>query len=317
MKAARCLVTGGAGFIGSNLVDRLLQAGHQVTIFDNFSLGKKEFIAGALRRGAALITGDLLHLEAIVEAARGQDWIFHMAANSDIDFGRRQTDHDLRQGTVATYNVLEAMRRNAIGKIAFASSSAIYGETGGAPIHEDYGPLLPISFYGASKLACEALISAFCHNYGFQAWIFRFANIVGKNATHGALFDFVHKLLKDPKRLDILGDGKQSKPYLLVDDCVEGMLYAVDHAHEPLNIFNLACEGGTEVRAMAEIVAEEMGLSGVEFCFAESRRGWAGDVPLVRMDPGKLARLGWKAKRSSTEAVRAAARDLIRQARGV
>ena len=306
---SRCLVTGGAGFIGSHLVARLLAEGHSVAVFDDLSLGRREHVPAAARFTQA----DLLDLEAVEKAVDGQDAVFHLAANSDIDFGRRQSDRDLRQGTLATYNVLEAMRRRGVKKLVFASTSAVYGETPAIALREDYGPLLPISLYGASKLACEGLISAFAHNYGVQAWIYRFANVVGANATHGAIFDFARKLKKDPKRLEVLGDGTQSKPYLLASDVVDGMLFGFSHAGDAVNLFNLACEGGTSVAEIARIVVEEAGLSGVAVSYSGGKRGWVGDVPFVRMDPAKLAALGWKARHDSTEAVRLAARAVVAQ----
>lgn len=306
---SRYLVTGGAGFIGSHLTRRLLAEGHQVSVFDNFSLGRREYVPA----GASLIEADLLELDAVEKAVAGQDVVFHLAANSDIDFGRKRSDHDLRQGTLATYNVVEAMRRRGVKKLVFSSTSAVYGETQAIPLREDYGPLLPISLYGASKLACEGLISAFSHNYGLQAWMYRFANVVGANATHGAIFDFARKLKKDPRRLEVLGDGTQSKPYLLAEDVVDGMLFGLAKAADPVNLFNLACQGGTSVSEIAKIVVEASSLRGVEIAYTGGKRGWVGDVPFVRMDPSKLQKLGWTAPHDSTEAIRLAARAIVAQ----
>ncbi len=314
MRKKRYLVTGGAGFIGSHLAARLLEDGHAVTVFDNFSLGRREHVAPLLSRGAELIESDLLGFDDVARAVEGKDAVFHLAANSDIDFGRRRSDHDLRQGTLATYHVLEAMRLAGVTKLVFASSSAVYGDTPPIALKEDHGPLLPISLYGASKLACEGLISAFSHNYGLHAWIYRFANVVGGNATHGALFDFVRKLRRDPSRLEVLGDGRQSKPYLLASDCVDGMLFGLAHAREPLNLFNLACEGGTAVSELARLAIEALDLRDVEIRYTGQRRGWVGDVPFVRMDASKLRALGWKARYSSTEAARLAAHAIAAQA---
>ena len=302
----KAFVTGGAGFIGSHLAARLLKDGWAVTVLDDLSLGRREFVP----EGARFVQADLLDLESVVSTVRGHDVVFHLAANSDIDRGRKQSDHYLRLGTLATFNVLEAMRRESVKKIVFASTSAVYGEAVGV-LGENYGPLLPISLYGASKLACEGMVSAFCHNYGMKAWIYRFANVVGSHATHGALFDFIRKLRANPRVLDVLGDGTGSKPYLLVDDVIDGMLFGFSKSSEEVSLLNLACEGGTAVSEIAKIVVEEMGLSGVEIKYAGTKRGWVGDVPVVRMDPAKMAKLGWKAKRDSTAAVRQAARDLL------
>ncbi len=308
---SRYLVTGGAGFIGSHLTERLLDEGHAVTVFDNFSLGRREFV----HPSAKLVEADLLELDAVERAMDGHDAVFHLAANSDIDFGRKRSDHDLKQGTLATYNVLEAMRRRGVKKLVFSSTSAVYGETPAISLPETYGPLLPISLYGASKLACEGLISAFAHNYGQQAWVYRFANVVGANATHGAIFDFARKLKKDPKRLEVLGDGSQSKPYLLAEDVVDGILFAFAKADDAVNLFNLACPGGTSVAAIAQIVVEAAGLPGAQISYTGGKRGWVGDVPFVRMDPAKLEKLGWKARHDSTEAVRLAAKAIVAQVR--
>ncbi|MDP6099495.1 MAG: NAD-dependent epimerase/dehydratase family protein, partial [Candidatus Thalassarchaeaceae archaeon] len=221
-----CLVTGGAGFVGSHLVDLLLEAGHEVSIFDNFSSGRREFLQhhGV---GVAVIQGDLLDLDAVNGAMQGIDVVYHLAANPDIRLGTSITDTDLKQGTVATYNVLEAMRVNGVKKIAFSSSSVVYGEAEQMPTPEDYGPLFPISLYGASKLGSEALIASWVGTFGLQAWIFRFANIVGARGTHGVIFDFIHKLRADPNSLEVLGNGRQEKSYMEVRDCAAAMIHLV------------------------------------------------------------------------------------------
>jgi len=311
-KRKHYFVTGGAGFVGSNLVERLMQRGGRVTVYDNLSLGRKEHLAPFLtNKRFRFIKADLLDRPRLKRAMAGADVVWHMAANSDIGYGERYTDWDLKQGTIATYNVLEAMRLLGIKELVFASSSAIFGDTGTKHITEDYGPLAPISFYGASKLACEGLITAFCHNYEMQAWMYRFANVVGDNATHGVLHDFVNRLRKDPTRLRILGDGKQRKPYLYVKECVDGMLFGFDHADERVNVFNLGCAGSTSVDTIAGIVIKEMGLRGVARSYTGGTRGWKSDVPQVRFNVSKLARLGWRAKLTSNDAVRVAARAYI------
>ena len=308
----RAFVTGGAGFIGSNLVARLLADGHQVTALDNLSLGRLEHLEPvATRAEFQFIEDDLLDREATARHVEGHDVVFHMAANSDIESGGRNTDTDLRQGTLATYHVLEGARLAGIRQAVFASSSAIYGEATTIPTPESYGPLYPISFYGASKLACEGLMTSFEHHFGLQGWIYRFANIVGENGTHGAVVDFIRKLRADPTRLEILGDGRQSKPYLYVQECIDAMLFGWQRAKEPVNCFNLACEGATSASRIAEIVCEEMGLGDVEFAFTGGSRGWVGDVPQVRLDPSRLAALGWRARLDSDGAVRQAVQSLL------
>ncbi|HLC18661.1 MAG TPA: NAD-dependent epimerase/dehydratase family protein [Thermodesulfobacteriota bacterium] len=314
LEGKKVFVTGGAGFIGSNLAEELSSRGAFVTVLDNLSLGKIEFIEKFLDGPSfRFVKEDLLNLRELEKSMAGHDCVFHMAANSDISRGTRVTDVDLRQGTLATYNVLEAMRINGIKEIVFASSSAVYGEPKVVPTPEDYGPLFPISLYGASKLACEGLISAFCHNFGLRAWIFRFGNIAGVNGTHGVMYDFLRKLREDPSTLEVLGDGNQSKPYLHVSDCVGGMLHGYARASEEVNCFNLACEGGSSVSSIAEAVVTELGLNAVEIRYTGGRRGWTGDVPYVRLDPSKMASLGWKARYSSDTAVRLSVRELLRQ----
>lgn len=309
----KVLVTGGAGFIGSSMVDKLLNEGYSVVVYDNLILGKREFLAPyANNPNFIFVEADLLNMPRLKEVMQGVDLVIHLAANSDISYGAKYTDVDLNNGTIATYNVLEAMRNCGVKQIIFASSSAVYGETNGTfNIPEDYGPLLPISLYGASKLACEGLISAFSHNFGIKAWIYRFANIVGINGTHGAIVDFIAKLRKDNTKLEILGDGKQAKPYLHVSDCIDGMIYGYRHSCDEVNFFNLGVEGASSVTRIAEIVREEMSLYPTEFIYTGGKRGWIGDVPQVRFNINKLTGLGWSARYSSDEAVRLAVREQL------
>jgi UDP-glucose 4-epimerase len=310
----RVMVTGGAGFVGSNLVERLLAEEHEVTVYDDLSAGSRELLRESEgRAGFHFIEADLLNLEELTSALRNHDAVFHLAANSDIDKGRQQTDRDFRLGTVVTFNVLEAMRRTSVRQLVFSSSSVVYGEPTVIPTPEDYGPLFPISLYGASKLACEGLISAFGHNYGLYAWIFRFANICGRHGTHGAIVDFIRKLRVNKQRLEVLGDGNQAKPNLHVSECVDGMIYGWRHAKEPLNYFNLGCAGATTAREIANIVIEALGLKEVRVEYTGETRGWPGDVPQVRLDCTKMERLGWKAKLSSTQAAQRAAQELVEE----
>lgn len=310
-QACKYFLTGGAGFIGSHLADRLVNMG-TVTVYDNLSSGKKEFIEHHFgKKNFCFIQADLLDSDALKETIKRHDVVFHIAANPEARAGIRDTDLDLEQGTIATYNVLEAMRLNGIKKIVFASSSTVYGETPIEPIPEDYGPLQPISLYGASKLACEGLITAFCHLFSMQAWIFRFANVVGVRATHGVILDFMNKLKGSPGELEILGNGTQEKPYIYVEDCVEGILWGLRHSNGQVNMFNLGASSSTSVSTIARMLAEEMELTNVKFRYTGDERGWPGDVPQVRFDTSRMERLGWKTKYGSDEAVRKAIRNIL------
>jgi UDP-glucose 4-epimerase len=303
-------VTGGAGFIGSHLVDRLIELG-EVTVYDNLSSGEPEYIKHHFdKSNFRFVKADLLNFDTLRQAVSGHDAVFHLAANPDVRAGSQNTDLDLKQGTLATRNLLEAMRLNNVKRLVFASSSTVYGEAAGS-VSEDSGPLLPISLYGASKLACEGLISAFCHLFDMRAWIFRIANVVGTRSSHGVIFDFINKLRQNPKELEILGDGTQSKPYLHIDDCIDGMLFALENCHERVNVLNLGCDSATDVTAIATIVVKAMGLSGVNFNYTGGSRGWRGDVPQVRFDVTKMDRLGWRPKFSSDEAVERAIKDIL------
>ncbi len=307
-------ITGGAGFIGSHLVDRLIQEGHVVTAFDNLSIGKKDFIRHHFsNRRFDFIEGDILNLGHLKKSMEKSDVVVHLASISDIRRGIEETRLDLEQGTVGTYHVLEAMRLNGIRKILFSSSNVVYGEAALLPTPENYGPLVPISLYAAAKLAAEALITAFCHNFDFQCWIYRFGNIVGSRATHGILYDFLHKLRKNPKELEVLGDGHQSKPYLEVSDCVNALLFGMEKGGESVNIFNLGTEGATSVKTIVKIVLEEMGLKDVVVKYTGGKRGWPGDIHTVRLDSGKLQKLGWRPKYSSEEALRVAFHAIVNE----
>ena len=308
----KTFVTGGAGFIGSHLVDKLIQKGNQVTVYDNLSSGKKQFIKQHLDdKKFKFIQADLLNLERVEKEIKNHDIVFHIAANPHVRLGEKQTDLDLKHETIATYNVLEAMRNNNVKKIVFSSSSVVYGETNEPSLSENYGPLQPISLYGAGKLASEGLITAFCGTFDFQTWIYRFANVVGTRGTHGVIVDFINKLRKNPRELEILGDGKQQKPYLYVSDCVDGILYGFEHSNEQINLFNLGCDTNTTVTRIAELVVEEIGLKNVTYKYTGGKRGWKGDVPRFQLDTTKIKKLGWKTNYTSDEAVRKAIKELL------
>ncbi|MBI79201.1 MAG: UDP-glucose 4-epimerase [Gammaproteobacteria bacterium] len=311
---SRILVTGGAGFIGSHLVDELIKAGNEVVVYDNFSSGRKEFLENSLSTGnVELVTGDLLNLEMLTKAMEGIDLVYHLAANPDIRLGTSVTDTDLKQGTIATYNVLESMRKNGCKNIAFSSSSVVYGEAKLMPTPEDYGPLFPISLYGASKLGSEGLISAWVGTFGIKAWIFRFANIIGTRGTHGVIFDFIHKLKKDSSRLEVLGNGLQEKSYMEVIDCSRAMIHVVNNFDDQLNYVNLGSSNTCSVSRIAQLVIEESGFSDVSIEFTGGDRGWAGDVPKAMLEVKKLNDSGFKCEFQSDEAVRFTAKSLIKE----
>ena len=309
----KILVTGGAGFIGSHMVDELVRRKHEVTVFDNLSSGRKEFISHHLKRkNIIFFEADLLDFKSVDKAMKGQEFVHHLAANPDVRRGVERPDLDLKQNVVGTLNVLEAMRMNSVDKISFSSSSTVYGEAKEIPTPEDYGPLVPISLHGASKLAAEGLITAYCHTFGFRAWIFRFANVIGKRQTHGVIVDFIEKLRDNPMELEILGDGRQSKSYVLVEECVDAMLLGVEKSSERVNIFNLGSEDQISVKRIAEIICEETGFK-PKFRYTGTERGWPGDVPRMMLDVKKIMELGWGAKHTSVEAVRRAVEYLAKE----
>ena len=308
----RYFVTGGAGFIGSHLSEKLIAEGNQVTVYDNLVSGSKENIKGLIgKNGFQFIQNDLLNIASLNKAIKGHDTIWHLGANTNIPTGNKITDLDLKNCTIATRNVLEAMRANSISKILFSSSACVYGDAPPVALSETYGPLLPINLYGAGKLACEALLSSYSHLFGIQVTMFRFANVVGARMGHGVIFDFIQKLKKNPEELEILGDGKQEKPFFLIEDCISGMICALKNSSIQCDVFNLGTETYTTVNRIGEIVIEEMGLKNVKFTYTGGRRGWPGDAPVVHFSVNKMKRLGWQASYSSDEAVRIAARRLL------
>jgi UDP-glucose 4-epimerase len=291
-----CIITGCAGFIGSNLVDRLLSEGFRIIGIDNFSTGQLRFLDGAVQNpNFRFINLDLLDLPALKVAFAGCDFVFHLSANADVRFGTSHPHKDLEQNTIATYNVLEAMRANGIKRIAFSSTGSVYGESPLIPTPED-GPFpIQTSLYGASKAACEGLISAYCEGFGFQSWIFRFVSILGERYTHGHIFDFYHKLKKDSSYLAVLGNGKQRKSYLYVKDCLDAIMLAVEKADEKVNIFNLGVDGYVEVNDSIGWICKELGVS-PRLDYSGGDRGWIGDNPFIFLDTRKIQALGWRPK---------------------
>ncbi|HOK57758.1 MAG TPA: NAD-dependent epimerase/dehydratase family protein [Methanothrix sp.] len=311
------LVTGGAGFIGSHLVDALIKH-NEVTVIDNLSTGKREYLsAHESNPRFRLIEADLLDRLEVYDAVKEKDIVFHLAANPSVAVGETDTRIHLEQNALTTYNLLEAMRRAGVRKIAFTSTSTVYGEAKIIPTPEDYGPLKPISLYGASKLACEAMISSYCHTFDMQAWIYRFANIVGERGNHGVIVDFIKKLRTNPKELEILGSGAQRKSYLDVRDCVDAMIHCVEHADEQVNIYNIGSQDTVDVREIADIVVKAMGLDGVRYRFTGGidGRGWKGDVKLMCLSTDAIRQLGWRPRLGSREAVARAAESLLREIR--
>jgi UDP-glucose 4-epimerase len=296
-------VTGAAGFIGSNLVDRLLSDGELVIGYDNLSTGMPEFIAFATRhRRFTFIQGDLLDPRALTEAMCGARRVVHLAANADVRFGLDHPRKDLEQNTIATFNVLEAMRANNVRELAFASTGSIYGEATVVPTPEDAPFPVQTSLYGASKLACEGMIAAYAEGYGIKTRVFRFVSILGQRYSHGHVFDFMRQLARDPNRLHILGDGRQRKSYLHVDDCIEAILLAVGMGDEHIAIFNLGTDEVCQVLDSVDWIAGRLGLA-PQLSFSGGRQGWIGDNPLIYLDTSRIRGLGWRPKKSIREAV--------------
>lgn len=297
-------VTGGAGFIGSNLIDRLLAVGLRVRAYDNLSTGFPQFLDQARPHpNFTFHQGDVLDLEGLAQAMAGSDFVFHLAANADVRFGTEHPRRDLEQNTIATFNVLEAMRANDVKGIAFSSTGSIYGEAPVIPTPEDAPFPVQTSLYGASKLAGEGMIQAYAEGYGLKGYIFRFVSVLGERYTHGHVFDFIKKLRADPSRLHILGDGHQRKSYMHVGDCVDAMLLAVTKATAPVNIFNLGVDGYIEVIDSAKLICAEMGVA-PRFTFEGGQRGWIGDNPFIWLSPKKIMDLGWRPKLSIEDGVR-------------
>jgi len=311
----RILVTGGAGFIGSHLVDALMSRGFEVVVLDNLSSGCLENVAKWLKdSNFRFVRGDLLSLDEVLNVLDGCRIVFHLAANPEVRVGSISPNIHFRENILATFNLLEAIRKaENVERLVFTSSSTVYGEAE-IPTPENCALLRPISVYGASKLACEALISAYAHSYGFNAYIYRLANIVGPRSRHGVIVDFVKKLSENPRELEILGDGAQSKSYLYVDDCVEALLLSLERSLGHFEIFNVGSEDQVDVLTIARIVAEEMGLANVKFRLTggvNGGRGWIGDVKNMLLDISKLKKVGWKPRYNSLEAVKLTVKSIL------
>jgi UDP-glucose 4-epimerase len=296
-------VTGAAGFIGSNLVDRLLAAGHRVVGWDNLSTGQEEFLQAARRHEHfRFVHGDNLDSGGLKAAMRGCDFVFHLAANADVRFGTQHPGRDLEQNTIATFNVLEAMRANHVRRLAFASTGSIYGEPDVFPTPETCPFPVETSLYGASKLAGEGLIAAYCSGFGFQGYIFRFVSILGERYTHGHVFDFYAKLLADPRQIEVLGNGRQRKSYLYVQDCIDAMLTVIDRATEPVNVYNLGTDEYCMVDDSLGWICSHLGVN-PRRRYTGGERGWIGDSPFIFLDTAKVRSLGWRPQLTIREGV--------------
>lgn len=318
---ASYFIIGGAGFIGSHFTDALLasQKTRRVTLFDNFSSGREwhyEAHTGDTRLN--IVHADASDIEALTATMEGHDWVIHLASNADISRATECPEIDFYRGTLLTNNVVEAMRRSGLRRLLYASGSGVYGDTGSALVGEDHAPMVPISTYGASKLAGESLIASYCSMFGLHACAFRFGNVVGARQTHGVGFDFLRSLTAKPLHLRILGDGQQSKPYIHVTDVVDAVLCAAANATAPFSVFNVATDDAVTVTEIADLAVQTLGLSDKPtFEYTGGSRGWRGDVPVVRLDSARMRSLGWFPKRNSRDAVRQSLQELIADERNL
>ena len=312
--ATRYFVTGGAGFIGAHLVNHLLDTtSATVTVFDNFCTGRRWAYFDRINDPRlTIVAADARDQGAVVEAIAGHHVVYHLAANSDIARAAAEPEIDFVNGTLLTHNVLEAMRRTGVKRILFTSGSGVYGEVPPVPIPEEYPRMIPISTYGACKLAGESLISAYCHLFDITGTVFRFANVVGPHQTHGVAHDFLRRLAKDPTRLKIFGDGQQTKPYIHVEDVLAAFRFMEREQAPGHDVFNVGTEDSLTVSDIADIVVERMGLSGVQYEYTGGARGWKADVPVYKLDTRKIRGRGWSSRRNSREAVTDAVDAMIR-----
>jgi UDP-glucose 4-epimerase len=317
VSATRYCIVGGAGFIGSHFVDRLLAddtvAG--VTVFDNFSSGRHWHLEHHADARLRVVEADVRDLDRLVTAMAGSDTVIHLASNPDIARAATDPAVDFDQGTLLTHHVVEAARLSTVTQVLYASGSGVYGDLGEIEADEDYGPLIPVSTYGASKLAGEALIASYCSMFDLRACVFRFGNVVGPRQTHGVGFDFIRRLLEDPNELSILGDGKQSKSYVHVTDIVDAVLLAARRPPRPFRAFNVATGDYITVTEIAELALEVLGLHDTAFRFSGGDRGWKGDVPVVRINTERIRALGWSNAMSSRQALAASMTSMLADAR--
>jgi UDP-glucose 4-epimerase len=307
----KALVTGGAGFIGSHVVDELVRRGSEVVVYDNFSTGFRGHLESSFASGRlTVVEGDVLDLPMLTAAMKGVRTVFHLAANADVRGGIANTAVDLEQNTIGTHRVLEAMRATGATEIMFTSSATVYGEPAVFPTPEAYAPL-QTSLYGASKLAAEAMIQAYCEYYGMRSWSFRFVSWVGERYSHGVVYDFVNKLRANPAELEILGDGNQRKSYLHVEDGIAGIFLALENLKAAKNVINLGHVEFLNVKELADIVCDEMSLKNVRYRFTGGSRGWLGDSPFVLLDVSKIRSVGFTPRIGLREGIRRTVRYLL------
>jgi UDP-glucose 4-epimerase len=316
-RAARYCIVGGAGFIGSHFVDRLLgdDRVEGVTVFDNFSSGRLWHLEHHADARLRVVEADVRELATLVDAMEGCDTVIHLASNPDIARAATEPAIDFDQGTLLTHHVAEAARLSTVSRILYASGSGVYGDLGEIEADEDYGPMIPVSTYGASKLAGEALISSYCFMFDLSACVFRFGNVVGPRQTHGVGYDFVRRLLEDPTELRILGDGQQSKSYVHVSDIVDAVLLAAERAPLPFQAFNVATGDYITVKEIADLALDVVDVHETVFVFTGGDRGWKGDVPVVRINTDRIRSLGWANRMSSREALEVSMRSMLADAR--
>jgi UDP-glucose 4-epimerase len=315
LKNKKIVVTGGAGFIGSHLVDKLVGMENQVVVVDNLSAGKMEFLGNSQDK-FEIVKVDLMDPDALLSVLEGTSCVVHLAANPQVKIKDTETRLHIDSNILMTYYVLEAMRKKEIPDIVFASTSTVYGEAQKVPTPEDYGPLVPISLYGASKLACEALISAYCYSFNMHGVMYRFANVIGARSTHGVIFDFINKLRADSKRLEILGrEPGTNKSYIHISDTVDAMIFGYEHSEEKVGIFNIGTENATDVKTLADVVCGVMNLEDVAYDWTggvDDGRGWKGDVRVMLLGIDKIKALGWTPKHQSSQAVELTAQELTK-----
>jgi len=309
------MITGAAGFIGSHMTDKLLELGVNVTAVDNFSTGKIENLNNCKKdKLFHLINEDLKNSDNLSSLLENIDTMFHLAAYPEVRTGFENPEISFRENIENTYKLLETIRKSNVESIIFSSSSVVYGEPDIIPTNENFGPLLPISPYGGSKLACEGLISSYCHNYGIKGTIIRFANVIGNRSNHGVIWDFIHKLKKDSNKLEVLGDGTQMKSYIHITDCIEGILNSYNFTNKKVDVFNIGNNDQLDVMSIAKIVSEEMKLNNTQIVTSggtSDGRGWIGDVKKMQLDISKLKNLGWEPKLSSKHAVQKSVKELL------